>query len=317
MIEARLRKIIFVLMLIFGINAVAAPANLTILSRVYVDGDTIYLKDIVDASEIPETLKSKIDAIVIGDSPKEGEVRNFSSYAISEIIRYNLKADMIHVRLKIPSIIKISRRSANLTAEEVKSRMTEWIQQTCAPCDVEVTAVRLQKTEKLDPNVVWQISNPHLIPRGNFNITLDLYKDKNFFKKVYVQGNVRIVKEVPIAKRNLRFGERFQQDDVLFAKKDITFNKEIIPTTEQIVGSEVAGNVSSNQIIWQRNIKKKLAVARGSPVQVTVQDQGWRIHLSGISQEGGGIGDTIKILNPATKKVIVGVVKDNGHVEVR
>ncbi len=304
-------------MLIFGINAIAAPSNLTILSRAYIEGDKIYLKDIVDSSQLSDAMKERISSIVIGDTPKEGEIRNFSSYAISEIIRYNLKAEMINVRLKIPAVIKVSRKSANLTPDEVKSRITEWVQSTCAPCDVEVSAVRLQKLEKLEPNVTWQISNNHSIPRGNFNITLDLYKNNNFIKKVYVQGNLRIVKEVPIAKRNVRFGERFQQDDVLFAKKDITFNSEIIPTVEQIVGSQAAGNISSNQIIWQRSLKKKLAVARGSPVQVTVQNQGWRIHLDGISQEGGAIGDTIKVLNPSTKKVIVGVVQDSGQVEVR
>lgn len=304
-------------MLIFGINAIAETSNLTVLSRVYVDGDKIYLKDIVDSKDISKELKKKLDSIVIGDTPKEGETRNFSSYAISEIIRYNLKTDIVNVRLKIPSVIKISRKSANLTPDEVKSRIIDWVQSTCAPCEVQVTALRVQKIKKLDSDVTWQISNTHIIPRGNFNITLDLYKDKNFFKKIYVQGNLRIVKEVPIAKRNLRFGERFQQDDVLFAKKDITFNKEIIPTAEQIIGSEVAGSVSSNEIIWQRNIKKKLAVARGSPVQVTVQNQGWQIHLSGISQEGGAIGDMIKVVNPSTKKVIVGVVKDEGQVEIR
>lgn len=317
MSEKRIRKVIIAMILIFGVNAFAAKAKVDVLSQVYVESEQIFLKDISTSENISPELQAKINSIVIGDAPKEGEIRRFSSYAISEIIRYNLKNDLPGISLKIPSEVKVSRKGTKLTPEEVKSRIVALVESSCAPCNVEVSALRVQDAGKLDPSITWSISNLQTIPKGNFNISIDLYKDNNFLRKIFVQGNLRILKEVPIVTRNLQFGERVQKEDVSFEKRDITFSRDAIPTAEEIYGSEIAGNISSHQIIWKRNLKRKMAITRGAPVQVTVQNQGWTIHLSGISQDSGYVGDTIKILNPATKKVIVGVVKDQGVVEVR
>jgi flagella basal body P-ring formation protein FlgA len=317
LIENRVRKIIFALFLIFGINALAAKATVDVLSQAYVENEQIFLKDIAKTQNVSPELQAKLDSVIIGDTPKEGEVRSFSSYAISEIIRYNLKSDLPMLSLKIPSEVRVSRKGTKLTPDEVKARMIAWIQPTCAPCEVQITALRVQDAGKLDSSITWTVSNTQIIPKGTFNITLDLNKDNNFLKKIFVQGNLRIIKEVPIVKRNLQYGERIQKEDVSFEKQDITFSRETIPAPEDIYGSEVAGNLSSNQIIWKSNLKRKMAITRGSPVQVTVQNQEWRIHLTGIAQDSGYVGDTVKILNPATKKIIVGVIKEDGLVEVR
>lgn len=317
LVERHARKIILALILIFGINAFAAKATVDVLPQVYVSGDHILLKDITKTKNISPELQTKINSIVIGDTPKEGEVRSFSSYAISEIIRYNLRNDIDDITLKIPSEVKVSRKATKLTPAEVEARLKTWVESTCEPCEVRISALRVQDAGKLTPSMTWAISNTQIIPRGNFNISLDIYKDNNFYKKVFVQGNLRILKEVPVVKRNLQYGERIQRDDVSFEKQDITFSRETIPLAEELYGSEVAGNLSSRQIIWKRNLKRKMALTRGAPVQVTVQNQGWRIHITGISQENGYIGDTVKVLNPDTKKLIVGVINDEGMVEVK
>jgi flagella basal body P-ring formation protein FlgA len=317
LIERHALKIILVLILIFGINALAAKAKVEVLPQVYVSNEHILLKDITKSENVSPELQTKINSIVIGDTPKEGEVRSFSSYAISEIIRYNLRSEIENLIIKIPSEVKVSRKATKLTPKEVQAKIETWVESTCAPCEVRIGSLRVQDAGKLTPAMTWSISNTQIIPRGNFNISLDIFKNNNFYKKVFVQGNLRILKEVPVVKRNLQYGERIQRDDVSFEKQDITFNRETIPAAEELYGSEIAGNLSSGQIIWQRNLKRKMALTRGTPVQVTVQNQGWRIHLTGISQDNGYLGDTVKVLNPETKKIIVGVVSGDSKVEVR
>lgn len=316
-IERHARTIILGLILIFGINAFAAKSKVEVLSQAYVLNEHILLKDITKTENVAPELQAKINSIVIGDTPKEGEVRSFSSYAISEIIRYNLRNEIENIIIKIPSEVKVSRKATKLTATAVQAKLKTWVESTCEPCEVQVSSLRVQDAGKLTPAMTWTVSNTQIIPKGNFNISLDIYKDNNFYKKVFVQGALRILKEVPVVKRNLQYGERIQRDDVSFEKQDITFNRETIPVAEELYGSEVAGNLSSGQIIWQRNLKRKMALTRGAPVQVTVQNQGWRIHLAAISQDNGYLGDTVKVLNPETKKLIVGVVSGDGMVEVR
>lgn len=315
--EHKISFITLLFLILFSINALASKAKVDVLSQVYVESDQIMLKDITQSENVSPELEAKLNTIVIGDAPKEGEIRRFSSYAISEIIRYNLRNDLAQISLKIPSEVKVSRKGTSLTPDEVKSKLVSWVESTCAPCEVRISALRVQDAGKLTASHTWQISNTQLIPRGNFNISLDLYKDNNFAKKIFVQGNLRIIKEVPIVKRNLQYGERVQRDDVSFEKQDITFSRDVIPSPEELYGSEIAGNLSSGQIIWKRSLKRKMALTRGTPVQVTVQNQGWKIHLTGIAQDNGFVGDTVKVLNPTTKRIIVGVIKEDGLVEVR
>ncbi len=317
LIERYSKHLAFILILIFGINALASKAKVDVLSQVYIENDKILLKDITQVENLSPEIAAKINSIVIGDSPKEGEIRRFSSYAISEIIRYNLRNDLDRIAIKIPSEVKVSRKGTRLTPDEVQARIVAWVESTCTPCDVEVSALRVQNTGKLGPSYTWSISNTQIIPRGSFNIALDLYKDRNFVKKIFVQGNLKIIKEVPIVKTNLNHGQRIQRDDVSFEKRDITFSRDVIPTAEEIHGSEVAGNVSPNQIIWKRNLKRKMALTRGAPVQVAIQNQGWHIRLSGIAQDSGYVGDTVKVMNPDTKRLIVGIIKEDGLVEVK
>ena len=161
--ENKISILTLLVLVLFGINAFASKAKMDVLSQVYVESDQILLRDITQTENLSPELQSRLNTIVIGDAPKEGEMRRFSSYAISEIIRYNLRNDLPQIALKIPSEVKVSRKGTKLTSDEVISKLVSWVETTCAPCEVQVSALRVQDAGKLGPSYTWQISNTQII----------------------------------------------------------------------------------------------------------------------------------------------------------
>jgi len=303
--------------LFFASAALCAQVNLKFLSDVYVDSAQIYLSDLIDSKGLPQGLAKDLSGIVVGDTPKNGETNRLSSFAISEILRFNLKDQLSNLNIRIPSEIRVQRKHNRITAEEIKSKLTNWILPTCEPCTIQIDALQIQNDGVIEPTLRWDLSTTQIMPKGNFNISVDLYNNDNFVKKIFVQGNLHIYKMVPVAKRTLPIGTKIQKEDYALQKQDITFSRDTIPAEIEILGSETSQYVAANQPLFKGVLKRRLALMRGAPVQVVLENEGWQIHFSGVAQDNGYVGDIAKVLNPQTKKVVTGVITDENLVEVR
>ena len=92
---------------------------------------------------MPAELDGIFSKIEIGESPKAGEVQKFTNYAISEIIRYNLKLnnreDLLEAfQLKIPNVVSVSRKTNDITGTQVKAEILSQLKAKCDTCDFEI-----------------------------------------------------------------------------------------------------------------------------------------------------------------------------------
>jgi flagella basal body P-ring formation protein FlgA len=308
---------LFILSLFFSLQVLAEKAEVTFLPQAYVDHDQIYLSDLVEKSDASAPIQNKMKKIVVAETPKNGEVSKLSSFAISEILRFNLKDQVHDLNIRIPNKIEVYRKNNKITADEIKAKLIAWVQPTCQPCTIDIQSLQIQNGGVIEPLLHWELPTTQILPKGNFNISIDLYNNDNFVKKVFAQGVLRIYKSIPVAKRSLPFGVKIQKEDYAFQKQDVTFNHEVAPLETELLGSETAQSVSPNQPLWKSVLKRRVALTRGAPVQVLLQDQGWSIHFSGIAQDSGYVGDVAKVLNPDTKKIITGIITDENIVEVK
>jgi flagella basal body P-ring formation protein FlgA len=295
----------------------AEKSELKFLPQVYVDSDQIVLSDLVDPIGVDAKIEKEMHKILIAETPKNGEMSKFSNYAISEILRYNLKDQVHEFNIRIPNEIKVLRKNNKITAQEVKTKLIAWMQPTCEPCQIEIDALQIQNGGVIESQLRWEIPTTQVAPKGNFNIAIDLYNNDNFVKKIFIQGVLRIYKSIPVAKRALPIGAKIQKEDFALQKQDVTFSREVAPQEAELLGSETSVYVLANQPFWKSSLKRRVALTRGAPVDVVMGDKGWTIHFSGIAQDNGYIGDVAKVLNPNTKKIITGLITDENTVEVR
>ncbi len=302
----------------FGCIAFASQKEeLHFLPQVYVDSDQISLGDLVSPQDVQPSLLNELQKILIAQTPRNGEMSKFSNFAISEILRYHFKNQANRFNIFIPSEIKVLRKNNKITSKEITEKIVEWVKPTCEPCQIEVSSLQIQNAGEIGPKLTWKLSTTQSIPRGIFNLGVDLYRDENFIKKVFVQGVVKIYQNVPVAMRVLPIGTRIQREDFSIQKQDVTFSRELAPQEKELLGSETSQYVLTNQPLWRSSLKRRLALTRGAPVSVQLGDAGWMIRFTGVAQDNGYVGDVAKILNPATKKIITGLIIDENTVEVQ
>lgn len=293
--------------------------KMSFMSEVVVDKNDIFLSDVLTAENIPAELKPQFDKIRLGDAPQAGETRRFTNYAVSEIIRHQLRGQDQELLRKysfsIPNEINVIRKS-KFDIKDLEKAITQWFQKSCEDCEIQISSLRLPNIKDFS-GYDWNLVVSNNVPRGNFTVPVELIKNKKVEKTIWAQGQVKIIKTVPVVRRELSVGAKIQPEDIEYTKKDITFERNSFPHEEEILGSEVAQNIGANQILLTRHLKRRLTLNKGTSVGVTMKSQGWKIYSKAVAQENGYIGDYVKVQNPDTKRVLTGVVTADGTVEVK
>lgn len=298
----------------------AKSSKINFLEKVVLDANNIYLLDIIEQDSRDLLSKSDIQTlkkIRLGDAPKLGESRKFTNYAISEVLRSHALTKNILQKhsFTIPSEVLVLRK-AGFRIEDVQIQIHDWVQKSCEGCEVQISKLKVQKT--IDFNGYdWRLIPSAEIPRGNFVLPLELIANGRVSKKIWVQGEVRLFRAVPVVLRDISPGVKIQVDDIEFKKRDVTYERNSAPHKEEIYGGEVSRFMSVGQVLWKNSLKRKLALQKGSVVSILVKNPFWTIRTKGISQSNAYVGDSVRLLTLEGKREVSGVVRLDGMVEVQ
>jgi flagella basal body P-ring formation protein FlgA len=82
------------------------------------------------------------------------------------------------------------------------------------------------------------------------------------------------------------------------------------------IGKEVTRSVAPSEPLTAATVAAPRAVRRGGVVTLLVEGQGFRIVAKGIASEDGAIGDTIRVVNQASRREMAGRVEDDRTVRI-
>ncbi len=301
-------------------TGVAKNDKISFLNKVVIEASSIYMSDIVDQKAFSDLSKEEqiyLKGIRLGDAPLAGEARRFTNYALSEIIRHHIKNSDLFSKYSfaIPSEVEVIRK-AHFQISDAEKEIKALVQKSCAECEIQISQLRLQQTQDMN-GYDWKISATENIPRGHFTLPLELIKNGKVEKRLWLQGQIKIFKSVPVLRRDLSLGMKVQSEDVEFQRREITFERNSAPHTDELYGSEIAQYMAANQVVWKKDLKRKLILQKGTPVSMVLKSEGWRIFAKGVSQDNAYVGDYVKVLTIDNKKVVTGLVTIDGTVEVR
>lgn len=83
-----------------------------------------------------------------------------------------------------------------------------------------------------------------------------------------------------------------------------------------VLGKEVVRPLAPGEPLTAAALSTPRVVRRGAPVTLLLDGQGFRIVAKGLAQEDGAVGESIRVLNRASRKELVGRVEDDGTVRV-
>ena len=131
----------------------------------------------------------------------------------------------------------------------------------------------------------------------------------------YISINLPIV----VASHDIERGSIIGEGDLSIETRDLTgkrLNKPLIDTAEA-VGLEAKQKIKDDDPVLSRHLEKPLLVERGKDVTAIVYATGVQVTLIGQALDNGRMGDTVRVKNRATGKIITGEVIGHRLVEVR
>lgn len=311
-----------ILLLLSKVQAEVAPSpNMTIkvkaYNRVIEAKKTTTLVDIVDSESLNIEIKKKLESVTLGDAPKLGEQRIYSSKVIAEAVRQG------HIKnnwnIQIPYRVIVENKGFDLDQELIERELLSRWKTLCANCEIRIKGLQMPIVPPALANRPWFVEVESRLPRGNFAQKLMITSEDGRSQIFWVNGQVEVRKSVPVLNRSTPMSTRITSDDFQFEIRDITYATDTTPSTAEIVGQQSKFTMNANDIIWRGSLVREKAVQRGEIVKVSVADTNanWEISVQARTEQDGYIGDTVNLRNLQSNRIITGKVIGSGEVEIR
>jgi len=135
-------------------------------------------------------------------------------------------------------------------------------------------------------------------------------------ERVAVWFKVRAIKAVPVLARDLRARERVRDADIRVEERDIAGLRHPAVLPEAAVGKRVTRYLAAASILTTSDLEQLPAVLASQQVAVRVVTGSVVIETTGIAEEEGRRGDTIRVRNAAGDGVFHARVASEKKVEV-
>lgn len=277
----------------------------------------VRLQSIAEFFEVDQATARALGDVKLANGPLEGERMEFSGAQISSILRAQKSWAKLDPKpaITIPSRVVVENIGDQVTEAQVRMELTNRWQSQCA-CRVQIDSLVMPKIHNWKAKSQWQLKPRSDLTRGSFNVPLEITSATGETQTLWVKGQVSYFKTVPVARRQLNFGERVQPDDVLFTERDVTFARDAVPGENEVVGRKIRMAVAANDIIFAGGLEKEKALKRGDIVRMMVSEDGWEVMLTGIAEHDAFVGDSVKVRNTKSNQVVVATVVGRGEVKI-
>jgi flagella basal body P-ring formation protein FlgA len=142
--------------------------------------------------------------------------------------------------------------------------------------------------------------------------------------KIVVHGGPAAVAAAPAARgnvevltyaRSLSAGEIVQPTDLVWAKV-ATAPADAPNDPDAIIGQAAKRPLRAGQVVAARDVGAAIVVRNGDLITVVFESDGVSLSMQGKAMGQGGVGDTLAVQNPTSKKVIQAVVTGPGQAVV-
>lgn len=297
--------------------------KLEALPEVLVEHKRVNLLDLFRAADCPDNIRQLLGKTDIGEAPAAGSEKIIHGEQLKAYLAKLLSPhgyDAARIDVRVGEKITIRRSSVQVSKEEIEAIYREFIA-TRAPWDAGDVAVRGvwfsgPSIELPAGNVTHEVvAAPNERFLGNVAVTIHFIVDGEKERSVRVTGKVDVLQNVVHTLRAIRRNELIQSSDVEFQRINISETPDRFATQmDQVVGKRMLREVGFHQPIALVELDRPLTLKRGSAVTIVYEKPGLKLSARGQAKEEGGAGDTIKVLNISTNKIVLCQIVDESTV---
>jgi len=300
-----------------------AISEIRIQKNVSVHQKEVTLADICDPDTLTGEWKTIAQSLNIGDAPPAGSEKFIDPAQLRAYLQKLLESKGLtvsDVQLDIPDRIVVRRESTQLSVEQIESIFKKYVAENSPWKPQNVTVQRVQFTGlpiipagRMTYEVIPATSKQRLI--GNVTVNVEFYVNGEKARTLGVTGKVEVFENVYMASRPLRRNEIINPADVEVQRINITETADRFATRpDQVETRRVIRDIGVHQPIELKDLDKPLVLKKGDPVTIIYDQPGLQVTAKGRVSADGGIGDTLAVVNVASKKTIYCKVLDGQTV---
>jgi flagellar basal body P-ring formation protein FlgA len=136
--------------------------------------------------------------------------------------------------------------------------------------------------------------------------------------QIWVRSDIRIYDNVVVSTRPLAHKETIVPEDVRLDWREIG-GAAPRPYTriEDVLGKQISRSITANEILTVAQAEPPQVVRHGSAIVLVYESAHLRVETSGEALQAGKVGETIKVKNPASGKLLQGTIVDAKTVKVQ
>lgn len=301
-----MKKYLLILLLI----ALAIPANAAEIQAVVTARTAVTVeKPAITLGDIFEGVPADKAALAIGNAPEFGKKSLLTAEFLAAITqKYNLAAN-----LESSGFITVERAGKRIGKEElIKAVRPELASygvdgETDIAIDTklpEIFADPAQPTAIIFTNVNYDAS------RGSF--TADATVEKS---KLTLHGRIVTSISIPVANRAIRPGEVIAEADIAWINFEANkLGYKALTQMQDIVGKRAERPINPNTIIRSSMLAAPILVKKNSVITITYISPIMTITNQVRATEDGSMGDTIRVLNTQSNKMVDAIVTGSDQV---
>lgn len=282
-----------------------------------VAGPRIVLADIAEirfAGEETEAIKQ----LPVGTAPAVGKSKEL--YTVSVIKGLQNRRELADVDWQGSPNIVVERRGQRVSRAQIDSILAQYLQENSHKLPQgEIRLTVQQAPEEMlfaEGTLSWQItpSRPGILGSSSFTIAFAV--NGKPAGNCVVRGRLVALGEVVVAAVALHKGDLIAGNTIRLEKQDIGGLERPFTSLDQVLGMEVGRAIPLGTPLDQANIVMPTVIKEGDMVKIVASKGGLQISTNGVAQVHGRMGETIKVKNSSTKKLVFCRVDGPGRVSV-
>lgn len=154
-------------------------------------------------------------------------------------------------------------------------------------------------------------------PRGLFSMRVEIYEDTTLLEKGAVTLYVRLLADLLVPDRDIKRHENLSSEMFTTKCLDVTsLTESVLSDAVLLEGCRARQNLPAGRYVSLTKIEKIPDVASGDQVIMVGLANLFEVKTKGIALENGQIGETIKVRNIDSRKVVIGRVTGPGAVVI-
>ena len=295
------------------------PPQVNVREDAWVRGEKVHLKDIA-AIAGPPGLRERLGKVYVAYAPSPGKHKTLHGSWIEGKVRSKswLPAN---VRLNIPALVHVSRRSQIISDENLLRQYTDYVAQRLKvpEGDFRISRFRVVGNGPLpEGEVRVELSDQAGGRRmGHVSLSAMIRVEGKIERRVVLTGWVDRFDRVACTLRPMDRHTVLSTEDIALERRNVSrLPVNIVKTVEEVVGKRLKHRLKAGSVLLADTVENPPLIKRGDRVTILVESANLLVTAVGIAQSKGVAGDQIRVTNAMGKKEIIARVVDGSTVKV-